>query len=104
MVQDAGAAGDAGEAGTARVAPSDRGRHARRAWLYVRAIIAVVLVVAIVMLALDNTQEARLGWVFGSASASVVWIVIAAGVIGWLLGIVTGFSFRRRTRRSTKPA
>jgi hypothetical protein len=28
-----------------------------------------------------------------------VWIILATAVIGWLLGIATAFTFRRRTRR-----
>jgi uncharacterized integral membrane protein len=41
----------------------------------------------------------KLSWVFGSGHASLVWIVIASVVLGWLLGIVTAIIFRLRTRR-----
>jgi uncharacterized integral membrane protein len=41
----------------------------------------------------------KIDWIFGSAHASLVWIVLAAAVLGWLLGIATSVLFRFRTRR-----
>jgi uncharacterized integral membrane protein len=42
----------------------------------------------------------KLDWVFGSTThASLVWIILAAAVLGWLLGITTATAFHRRTRR-----
>jgi hypothetical protein len=41
----------------------------------------------------------RLDWIVGSTRASLVWIILAATVLGWLLGIVIGIFFRYRTQR-----
>jgi len=41
----------------------------------------------------------KLDWVVGSTHASLVWIILAAAVLGWLLGIATSIVFRYRTRR-----
>ena len=73
-------------------------RHGRRARLYTWAILLVVLLAVLVVLISRNTRSVKLDWAFGSTRASLVWIILAAAVLGWLLGIVTGFVFRRRTR------
>jgi len=41
-----------------------------------------------------------LNWVVGSTRASLAWIVVAAAVFGWLLGITTAIVVHRRTRRA----
>jgi uncharacterized integral membrane protein len=73
-------------------------RHGRRARLYAFAILVVGLLVVLVVLISRNNRTAKLDWVFGSTHASLVWIILAAAVLGWLLGIATGAVFHRRTR------
>jgi uncharacterized integral membrane protein len=75
-----------------------RRRKARRGGMYLRAIISVALLVCVVALALDNTGRVRLHWLVGSGSASLIWIVLLAAVLGWLLGLATASVFRWRTR------
>jgi uncharacterized integral membrane protein len=83
--------------------PESRGerylRHGRRARMYASTVLLVALVAALVVLISRNTRVAKLDWVFGSTNASLVWIIIAATVLGWLLGIATAVTFRHRTRR-----
>lgn len=74
-------------------------RHGHRAVLYTWAFAAVGLVIVIVALAVANAHKVKLSWVLGSGHASLVWIVIASVVLGWLLGIVTAIMLRLRTRR-----
>jgi uncharacterized integral membrane protein len=62
--------------------------------------VLVALFAAVVVLISVNTQAVKLDWAFGSTHASLVWIVLAAAVLGWLLGITTAVVFRHRTRRS----
>jgi uncharacterized integral membrane protein len=76
------------------------GRHARRARLYASAGAFVTLLVVLVVLASKNTQTAKLDWVAGSTRTSLVWIIAAAAVFGWLLGITTALIVHRRTRRA----
>ena len=73
-------------------------RHGRRARLYAFAVLAIGLVAVLVILISRNNQAAKLDWVFGSTHASLVWIILAAAVLGWLLGIATGAVFHHRTR------
>ena len=74
-------------------------RHARRTWLYTWAAALVALVVVLVALAVANTRKVEVDWVFGSTRQSLVWIILVAGILGWLLGIATSVIFRFRTRR-----
>ncbi|MEX2644834.1 MAG: LapA family protein [Gaiellaceae bacterium] len=74
-------------------------RHGHRTWLYTWAFLLVALVVVLIALILANTRQVELSWVFGDGHASLVWIILAAAVLGWLLGIATSVLFRFRTRR-----
>ena len=78
-------------------------RHAHRTNLYVWAFISVALLVIVVALAAANTPQVKLNWVIGTSHASLVWIVVIASVLGWLLGLATGIVFRLRTRRRRPP-
>jgi uncharacterized integral membrane protein len=75
--------------------------HPGRTRLYVEALVLIVLVVLVIALALDNRDQARVGWIVGDATASVVWIVLAAAFVGWLAGIVTHIIIHRRTSKTT---
>lgn len=86
-----------GEAGRERGA-----RHRRRVRLYASAILFVALVVLVALLAAANVRAVKIDWLFGSTEASLVWVVLAATVLGWLLGITTSILFRFRTRRTVR--
>ena len=74
-------------------------RHGHRTGLYAWAFALVALLVVVIALAAANTRQVKLSWVIGTSHASLVWIILAAAVLGWLLGIVTSTVFRVRTRR-----
>src|SRR5947207_3249660 len=73
-------------------------RYAFRTWLYTWAGALVVLLVVLIALAVANTRSVKVSWVFGSTHQSLVWIIVAAAVLGWLSGIVTNVVFQFRTR------
>ncbi len=73
-------------------------RHAQRARLYVYTLIAVALAAVVVALAASNTAHAKVSWIIGSSHVSLVWMVLAAVVLGWLLGLLTAAALHRRTR------
>jgi uncharacterized integral membrane protein len=89
--------------GASTIVPESRAvrlrRHARQARLYTGAVAFVGLLAVLVVLVSANTATVKLDWAVGSTHASLVWIVLAAAVIGWLLGIVTAVVFHHRTRR-----
>jgi uncharacterized integral membrane protein len=74
-------------------------RHGHRVRLYTGAVALVALIAVLVVLISKNTRTVKLDWAFGSTDASLVWIILAAAVIGWLLGITTAIAFQHRTRR-----
>lgn len=74
-------------------------RHSQRVRLYGVAFALVALLVCLVALILANRRSVKLSWVFGDTKASLVWIILAAAILGWLLGLATSIAFRRRTRR-----
>jgi uncharacterized integral membrane protein len=87
------AAESAGETRGARFA-----RKAHRTRLYVYAAAAVVLFVFLTALVIANTAHVKASWVFGSASVSLVWLVLFSAILGLLLGMVLGALFHWRTR------
>ena len=74
-------------------------RHGHHTGLYAWAFVLVALLVVVIALAIANTRQVQLSWVVGESDASLIWIVLAATVLGWLLGIATSIVFRLRTRR-----
>jgi uncharacterized integral membrane protein len=74
-------------------------RLGHRGGLYAWAFALVALLIVVIALAIANTRRVKLSWVVGTTHASLVWIVFAAAVLGWLLGIATSVVFRARTRR-----
>jgi|SRR5579862_8405730 len=74
-------------------------RHGHLTGLYAWAFLLVALLVVAIALAIENTRQVKLSWIVGTSHASLVWIIVAATVLGWLLGIVTSVVFRTRTRR-----
>jgi uncharacterized integral membrane protein len=76
-------------------------RRSQRARLYGAAFSLVALIVCLVALVLANRRSVELSWVFGDTNASLVWIILAAAILGWLLGLATSIAFRRRTRRES---
>jgi uncharacterized integral membrane protein len=73
-------------------------RHALRVRLYGGAVAFVALIAVLIVLISVNTRSVKLSWAFGSTTASLVWIILATAVLGWLLGIATAVVFRLRTR------
>jgi hypothetical protein len=53
------------------------------------------LFAVLVVLISANTRTAKLDGVVGSTHASLVWVILAAAVLGWLLGITTAVVFRQ---------
>jgi len=78
-------------------------RHGHRTGLYTWAFGLVALIVVLIALVVANTRQVELSWVAGTGHASLVWIILASAVLGWLLGIVTSAVFQLRTRRRSNP-
>ena len=79
-------------------------RYGHRTRLYIWAFGLVALLVVLIALAIANTRQVKLSWVVSTGHTSLVWIILASAVLGWLLGIVTSVVFRLRTRRRRSAA
>ncbi len=60
-----------------------------------RIVVAVVLVVVVAAIAIDNRQEAKVGFLFGDVRAPLIVVVIGAT----LVGIAIGWLLSHRSRR-----
>jgi uncharacterized integral membrane protein len=96
---------DAGIAPAQRSAATDREtrrersrRKAHRSRLHGYAILTVALVAFLIALAASNTAQVKVNWVFGSSHVSLVWLVLFAAILGWLLGLAATAAFHWRTR------
>ena len=72
-------------------------RMARRTRLHGYVLFAVALFAFVIALAATNTARVKVNWLFGSSHVSLVWLVLAAAILGWLLGLVTNAALHRRT-------
>ena len=73
-------------------------RYSHRTGLYVSLGIAIATVIFLILLIARNTRQVKVDYVFDSTQARLIWLVIISAITGWVLGIVTSFLVRRRTR------
>ena len=73
-------------------------RKALRGRLHGYAIGAVALVAVLIALAASNTGQVKVNWLIGSSRVSLVWLVLAAAILGWRLGLMASARFHWRTR------
>jgi uncharacterized integral membrane protein len=73
-------------------------RKALRGRLHGYAIAAVALVAVLIALAASNTAHVKVNWLIGSSRVSLVWLVLAAAIFGWILGLMASARFHWRTR------
>jgi uncharacterized integral membrane protein len=73
-------------------------RYSHRTGLYIALAIAIATLLYLILLIARNTRQVKLDYVAGSTKAGLVWLIIISAITGWVLGIVTAFLVRRRTR------
>jgi uncharacterized integral membrane protein len=73
-------------------------RYGHRTGLYVALLIGIGAFVLLILLIARNTRQVKVDYVFDSTQARLIWLVVISAIIGWVLGIVTAFLIRRRTR------
>ena len=73
-------------------------RKALRGRLHGYAIGAVALVAVLIALAASNTGQVKVNWLIGNSHVSLVWLVLAAAILGWALGLMASARFHWRTR------
>jgi uncharacterized integral membrane protein len=73
-------------------------RYSHRTGLYASLVVAIATIVLLILLIAQNTRRVKVDYVFGTSQTRLIWLVIVSAITGWVLGIVTAFLVRRRTR------
>ena len=73
-------------------------RYGHRTGLYTTLVLGIVALVLLILLIARNTRQVRPDFVFWHTNAGLIWLVVISAITGWVLGIVTAFLVRRRTR------
>ena len=73
-------------------------RYGHRGGMYASLVVAIAVLVFIIFLIARNTRQVKLDYVFGSTSARLIWLIIISTIAGWVLGLLTSFLVRHRTR------
>ena len=73
-------------------------RYGHSTGLYLALIIGIGAIVLLILLIARNTRQVKVDYVIDSTQARLIWLVVISAIIGWVLGIVTAFLIRRRTR------
>jgi len=73
-------------------------RYGHSSGLYLALIIGIGAIVLLILLIARNTRQVKVDYVVDSTQARLIWLVVISAIIGWVLGIVTAFLIRRRTR------
>ena len=68
-------------------------------WLWIRLIVLALAIAYIVAFAIDNDEESKIDFVFGSARVSRVWLILISVAIGVLAGLLLSQLYRHRQRR-----
>jgi uncharacterized integral membrane protein len=92
------AQGSAATANSSETRAEHLRRKAHRGRLHGYAVLAVALVAFLIALAASNTANVKVNWVFGSSHVSLVWLVLFAAILGWVLGLAATAAFHWRTR------
>ena len=74
-------------------------RYGHRGGLYAALLVAIAVLVFIILLIARNTRQVKLDYVFDSTKTRLIWLTVISAIAGWILGIVTSFLIRRRTRQ-----
>ena len=73
-------------------------RYGHRTGLYGALVVLIGAAIFLILLIARNTRHVEVDYVFGSGQARLIWLVVISAITGWVLGIVTAFLIRRRTR------
>ena len=73
-------------------------RYGHRTGLYATLVLGIAAIILLILLIARNTRQVKVDYVFGHSQAALIWLVVISAIIGWVLGIVTAYLIRRRTR------
>jgi uncharacterized integral membrane protein len=74
-------------------------RYTHNTALILALVIALATIAYLIALIARNTRHVKLDYVFGSADARLIWLIVISAFTGWLLGLASSYLLRRRMRR-----
>jgi uncharacterized integral membrane protein len=74
-------------------------RATRHGGMWAATIAAILILVFIILLIVENSHTVKVHYVFGSGHTRLIWLIIVCGLLGWCWGLATSFLIRRRSRR-----
>lgn len=74
-------------------------RYTHRTGLYAALVVAIAAMVFLILLIARNTRQVKVDYVVGSTQTRLIWLIVISSIAGWVLGLVTSFLIRHRTRR-----
>ena len=73
-------------------------RYGNRGRLYLTLALGIAALVLLILLIARNTRQVKVDYVLGHSNTALIWLVVISAIVGWVLGIVTAYLIRRRTR------
>ena len=73
-------------------------RYGHRVRLYASLAVALAAIAFLILLIARNSHQVKVDYVFDEAYTHLIWLIVISAIVGWVLGIVTAFLVRRRTR------
>jgi uncharacterized integral membrane protein len=73
-------------------------RYGHRSRLYATLVLGIAAVILLILLIARNTRQVKVDYVVGHSQTALIWLVVISAITGWVLGIVTAYLIRRRTR------
>jgi uncharacterized integral membrane protein len=73
-------------------------RYGHRTAVYAAIVVAIAVLVFLIFLIARNADPVDFDYVFGKTHTRLIWLIVISAIAGWVLGIVTAFLIRRRTR------
>ncbi len=67
--------------------------------LYLRLLVLILLAAWAIAFVLENRKSVNMHFVFGTASVSLVWLILLALAVGFVVGVLLSQLERRRRRR-----
>ena len=67
--------------------------------LYLRLLVIILLAAWAIAFVLENRKSVNLHFVVGTASVSLVWVILLALAVGFVVGVLLSQLDRRRRRR-----
>lgn len=84
----------------------DRERQFERTWqprLWISLAFLILIVAYLIAFAIGNSDEARVNFVFGTATTSLIWVILLSLLAGLIGGVLLSQLHRRRRALTGEP-